>query len=327
MRYLALLISIMILFASCRKNTLRNPAPDKPVDPVVEWKYFTRQNSPLHDDQVNAIAIDRNDVKWIGTSKGVLRIDGDAWTVFKIAKLPDAYITSIAIDNEGGIWVGTTQGLAYFKDNTWKIYTPENSALGDDEIMCMTYDKKRSVLWVGTSLGFARITKESFTYHDDISHELSLSMTTDVNGALWIGSFNHLAFRGVIRKFENDHWTSFQLVNLGYHSAFPYAITTDGNGDIIAALAGTQVREVIRYSNGGWSEIERPENARGFKTLLVENEKIWAGGTSLALMGNKTASTIAIPGTDSPIQCMAIDSKGAKWIGTMSGGIAVYNSK
>lgn len=324
-KFLFLLVGI-IFMSSCRKTGQPDVVLPGP-DPIPTWKLYTTLNSPLIDNQINAIAIDSNDTKWIGTSKGLLSHHGSDWTAFKLAKLPDPYVTSITIGKNRGVWVGTTTGLALFKDSGWTVFTKENSVLPDNEIVCMTYEAKDETLWVATSTSFVKIQNNIWTVIDDVDHELILSMTTDSQGALWLGTFNHIAFRGNIRKYHNGKWTGTPLPTLGYYSAFPYAIATDKNNSIIATLTGTSVRAIIKNTNGNWDEIQFPEAARGFKALLVEGEKIWVAGKNLALLGNKSFSTIAIPGTDSPIQCIAIDSKGSKWLGTIYGGLAVYSDK
>ena len=48
-----------------------------------EWVVYNTSNSGLPSDTVNAIAIDGNGNKWIGTyDRGLAKFDGTNWTVY-----------------------------------------------------------------------------------------------------------------------------------------------------------------------------------------------------------------------------------------------------
>src|SRR3982751_1577058 len=79
------------------------------------WTIYNTSNSPLPENSVRCIAIDHNDVKWIGTDFGLASFDNTNWTVYQTSNsgLPDNSIRSIAIDHQNNIWIGTfSAGLA-----------------------------------------------------------------------------------------------------------------------------------------------------------------------------------------------------------------------
>jgi ligand-binding sensor domain-containing protein len=47
-----------------------------------QWRVFTTQNSILPSNLIGSIVIDRNNVKWIGTANGIVRIEGNNWQLF-----------------------------------------------------------------------------------------------------------------------------------------------------------------------------------------------------------------------------------------------------
>ncbi len=53
-----------------------------------QWRVFTTQNSPLPSNSVNCMAIDRNNVKWIGTGNGIVRIRRQQLDRFLIHQIP-----------------------------------------------------------------------------------------------------------------------------------------------------------------------------------------------------------------------------------------------
>lgn len=327
---LCLILALLFIF-SCKKSKVNPPKTseeDLPGYPgnsnFPEWVTYNKATSGLPDDQVNAIAIGKNNVKWMGTANGLARLNGDDWTVYNTANspLPSNHIQALAVEDNGTVWVGTTDGLARFNGTNWNVYSNANSVLTNNGIKCMAYDARHNTVWVGTEGGMVKITNGNLEYIE--SFNTILSMAVDHNGALWVGEFNDFSFIGMIKKYHNGQRTTHRLDLLGYTSAFPYSISVDKNNNVVAALAGTVVKAVIRLTENHWEELTRPEKARGFRALVLQNEKIWVGGASFTLYGDKNSPNIIIPGTDSPILCMALDANGRKWMGTYYGGVAVY---
>ncbi|MCF2443676.1 hypothetical protein L0657_06895 [Dyadobacter sp. CY345] len=321
-RQLALL-SMIFVTASC---SVENTEITTPQEHEVEWIIYNKENSKLPDNQVNALAIDDQDNKWIGTAKGLVRIKNETWTIFTHANssLPSDHVTALTLENDGTVWVGTDDGLARFDGNNWSVYTNENSVLTNNNIKCLAHDTKVNVTWIGTDEGLVKADKNLSLEHISVADNTILSVTTDHYGALWVGFFKSFAFIGQISKYENGVWQHHNLHNLGYPSSFPYGLAIDKNNAVLAVLAGTSTRAVIRNNESNWEEITRPDGARGLKTILLEDEKIWVGGNSLAIFGSKNAECVQIPGQETLIQAMALDSKGRKWLGTMAGGLAGY---
>ena len=74
--------------------------------------------------RVNAIAIDGQGNKWIGTNGGgLVKFDGVNWTVYNTwnSGLPDNNVRSIVIDRLGNKWIGTNGGLAVFREGGVKL--------------------------------------------------------------------------------------------------------------------------------------------------------------------------------------------------------------
>ncbi|MBE7170333.1 MAG: hypothetical protein INR73_07070 [Williamsia sp.] len=326
MNLMKILLLVSVLFAACKKD--RQNSGDKPggsMEPVPEWASFTTANSLLPDDQINALVIDRNDVKWLATSKGLVRMSGSNFTVFTPANssIPDPYITAVAVEGNGTVWAGTAAGLVRYTGNSWSVFTAANSLLPDNAITCIAYDSRNKVTWVGTGEGLARIDGNG-QWQQVYTTGVILSMAADQQGALWVGAFNDFAFRGMIKKYYNGQWTTYQLHDMGYASAFPYGLAVDKANAPVVALAGTVVKSVLRLNGPGWEELPRPENASGFKAVLIDGDNIWVGGRTLCRYGSKESPLVKLPGTDSPVAAMARDSKGRIWIGTMYGGLFAY---
>ncbi len=284
-------------------------------------------NSTLPDNQVNALAIDLNDVKWIGTANGLVQINGEAWTVFNThnSLLPSSFIQSLVVTGQGTTWIGTNKGLVRYNQAGWVVYDTTNSVLPDNAIMCLAHYTKQNITWVGTAKGLIKIDgNNNWQLYDALEDDLILSMAVDQNGALWLGMFNHFAFRGSIRQLAGEQWSTFHLDQIGYPSTFPYALAVYQNNAIVAVLTGFSVKSVIRHNNNSWQEVPGPVEATGLKAILLEKNQIWVGGNALYQFGDSTFITSTLSKVISGILSMARDSKGRKWLGTTNDGIISY---
>lgn len=319
------LVCTVLGFSSCSDEKAEI---SQPQTPEAEWIIYNQENSKLPDNQVNAIKIDNRGTQWIGTAKGLVRIKNEAWTVFTPADspLPSAYISALAVENNGNVWVGTDNGLAYFDGKNWLIYNDQNSPLTNNTVTSIAYDDKRDITWIGTDEGLIKVDKNKNLEHISVADNVILSLVTDHDGALWVGFFKSFAFVGQISKYDQGVWQHHNLHHLGYPSSFPYGLAVDKSNAVLAVLAGTSTRAVIRYNGNTWEELTRPADAKGLKTMLLENEKIWVGGNCLSLFGDKNAACLGIPGRETHIQAMALDEKGRVWMGTLLSGLAGYKS-
>ncbi|WP_165958081.1 two-component regulator propeller domain-containing protein [Segetibacter sp. 3557_3] len=324
---LYLLMLVLMIGAACKKE--RNPG-ETPGGNSGPWTVYNKTNAQLPGDQVTAITIDNTNVKWIGTDKGLARIADSTWTIFTTATspLPSSFIRALAVGEDGTVWIGTDKGLSRYDGTSWQTYTTSNSLMTDNGIMCLTYDSKNHKLWVGTEKELISIDKHNAWKHfDETEDELILSMTVDKDGALWLGTFNHFAFRGRIRKFQNDDWTFFQLDVLGYASTFPYSLAVSSTNVVYAVLSGTSVKTVVELTGGTLMEVNEPSCSTGLKTILLDQNKIWVGGNSLARYGETQGTCFTLPEGGSNIQAMAMDRFGNLWLGTVHTGLVVYRTK
>ncbi|MEZ5083384.1 MAG: two-component regulator propeller domain-containing protein [Bacteroidales bacterium] len=93
------------------------------------WTHYDSVNSGLPDNQINAIAIESNGSKWIGTENGGLaEFDGTNWTLFNTSNsgLSSERVYCIAIDQNGSKWIGTENGLSVYNENGFTVAVDEN---------------------------------------------------------------------------------------------------------------------------------------------------------------------------------------------------------
>ena len=96
------------------------------------WVDFQVSNSDIPSNALYSIAIDNNDVKWIGTrTMGLIRYDEVNFTTYNIgnSQIPSNWINYITIDDQNRVWVGTDNGIGIFDGNSWTNYNASNSGL------------------------------------------------------------------------------------------------------------------------------------------------------------------------------------------------------
>ena len=98
-----------------------------------------------------SIAVDRDDVIWIGTWKGVFSYDGDTWRSYPESPLTGRTVWSIAVDANNTKWFTGYPGVTSYDGVTWKQYTTVNG-LVDDRARVVAIDND-GVKWVGTTNG------------------------------------------------------------------------------------------------------------------------------------------------------------------------------
>jgi ligand-binding sensor domain-containing protein len=75
--------------------------------------------------------------------------------------LPNAYINAATTNLYDIRWFGTSVGLVQLKDTTWTIYTQSNTpALPSNNIQSLFFDPIRKNLWIGTDNGIAVYNEE-----------------------------------------------------------------------------------------------------------------------------------------------------------------------
>jgi len=170
-----------------------------------EWKIYKSTNSPLIDDLIRSIAIDREGNKWIGTLfGGVAKFNGDAtWTIYTDfnSQLPSNSVYPINFDEQGNVWLGTEGGLAVLSpDEQWTVYRAEDSGLPDNKIYSMRIDKN-GIVWIGTvGGGLARFDPFNKTdsidawtvyntFNSGLPHNEVRGITIDSDGALWLATY------------------------------------------------------------------------------------------------------------------------------------------
>jgi ligand-binding sensor domain-containing protein len=76
-----------------------------------KWKHFDRRNSTFPDQMVRDIEIAKNDIIWMATNDGLVKVDGDKFQTFKLRPGRFANVIMGVTLQENITWATTTNGL------------------------------------------------------------------------------------------------------------------------------------------------------------------------------------------------------------------------
>ena len=295
-----------------------------------EMTYYNNANSGLPGNQVLTIAIDEDNIKWIGTRDGGLsHFDGTDWTVYDTGNsgLPSNEVLAIAIDEDNMKWIGTGGGgLARFDGTDWTVYDTENSGLASNNVRAIAIDED-NIKWIGTSGGLARFDGTDWTVYDTENSGLVSNnvraIAIDEDNIKWIGTSDGLA------RFDGTDWTVYNSGNSGLPDNYVHAIAIDEDNIKWIGTSGG----LARFDGTDWTVYDTgnsglPRNYV-YSIAIDENNIKWIG-TWMGGLARFDGTDWTVYNTGNSglprnyIYSIVIDEDLNKWIGTV-GGIGVYN--
>jgi ligand-binding sensor domain-containing protein len=141
------------------------PAPAPATSNTTGYSHHgTRSKSNMgpNPNYILDIAIDDDNVKWIGTwGAGLSRFDsaapaGRQWTSFSKADgLGGHYVHVLKFDSAGRLWIGSEGGLTVYDHGRWTTYTTAQGLL-DNNVFSLAFGEN-GVVWVGTWKGLSKM--------------------------------------------------------------------------------------------------------------------------------------------------------------------------
>lgn len=302
-----------------------------------EWKVYNTDNSDLPVNQIQAIYIDENDVKWLATAEGLVRFDNFSWETYDTSnsKIPSQYLTDVETDGSNGIWAGTDNGLVRYSNGEWNVYNSNNNGFRSNTIKNIFYDNNEGNFFA-TDTGFIKYKDGQFQIFDDRTSGLAIntvqSIAVDTNGVYWVGTFNHDVFKGYLWNYNGIGWTYSRLSDYNLFSSFPDVLRVDQNNILWMGTKGTNGGAIVKIENGEWNVYDKINSGftgGGVNSITFEGSKKWiATGDGLLLFDENNWTEFKTNNSGLPddfVSDVAIDKYGNKWITTISGGLAVFN--
>ena len=85
------------------------------------WVDYSDMTSGIHDNVISSVAVDQNDVVWVGSKNGVSSYDGREWQYYSSdnSGLIGMVINSIKVDKENNKWFATNSGISKYNGSIW----------------------------------------------------------------------------------------------------------------------------------------------------------------------------------------------------------------
>jgi len=263
---------------------------------------------------------DRQGNLWLGGESGVYRLrDGQvARYLPKDGVPPRTFLRPYCEDDDGGIWFATGPvhlsgiGLVRFKDGRFTVYG-QSSGLSNLTIHCIFKDREGTI-WIGTSHGLHRLTKQVITGYSTASgllHREVYPILQSRNGDIWIGTIRGLS------RFRDGQFTNTPLPA---PRNIVQALCEDGAGRLWIGTVGG----LWRYENNKLLELSSLIGGATVCTILTDHEgNVWVGCEHGLFRFNGVQITAhyttkdGLP--DDDVSLIHEDRHGALWLVTHAG--------
>jgi len=243
--------------------------------------------SIIPTNQTRFIAIDNNDIKWVGTwQEGLLAFNDEVWEQYTIenSRIPSNSILSLDTDSDNNVWIGTSSGLTKFDGTDWFTYN-EIDEVFLSNVNSVFVDESDNVWFTNNDnnlIKFNGTVMEVFKNENSSGFHSLGNIVIDENSVVWMTDNQQIA------SFDNGTWEYFN------HS----------NGDNNDCLTDCQpISMAIDINNDLW---------------VGQHEECLEGGLSnFSACENYFTTNSDLP--DNNILSLNIDDRGVKWIGTFNG--------
>ncbi len=231
-----------------------------PIDARSGATTYHTGNTPILSNNVIAVNIGKNPLRWFGTDKGISAFYDHKWLAYSYQKqypeglFKDFPITALGASPSGDtLYVGTKgAGVArVFRNDVDAIsgaseYAQWGPIQMPSDNICSLYISPDGTQWIGTDQGVARHigynTLEKwtvFTVKDGLVNNFVQTIAMDKKGKIWFGT------KGGVSVFDGSSWTNFKEGD-GLTSDNILCIAVDQEGIV---WLGTD-NGVISYSKG-----------------------------------------------------------------------------
>jgi diguanylate cyclase (GGDEF)-like protein/PAS domain S-box-containing protein len=287
--------------------------PAKRIDDYVLDQWDLRHGLPF--TTVRAIRQTPDGYLWLGTQSGLVRFDGQHFTVWDLQNAPALghdHVWSLAVDGEGELWIGTNAALCRFADGH------VIKARADGQRTRTLLIRRDQSLWVGTANGGVARWKpaplEEYSIAQGLAGDSVLSLTEDNAGGLWIGTN-----RGVDRLVDGV----LRHEDVGPELVWSLLTTRDGS-----VWIGTEGAGLVQWKDGVYRRFTRKDGLPGNEVRALAEDRdgsLWVGtnnGLGRLTRGRWSRQANAPASSGNLVRSIFEDADGDLWIGYYGGGLS-----
>lgn len=279
-----------------------------PHVPVTQYGFQSWQtDTGLPQNTVHAIVQGADGFLWIATEGGLVRFDGEQFSVLartNTPQLPSDLIDDLMLDDAGSMWISTSGGLARLHDGLVDRFGPKQGIPSTQ--VWRTFEGAGSV-WVLTAAGLFRVEgahAERVRLDADLTENSRMLAAPD--GSLWLGTGE-----GLMRSTRGG---TFGTVGA---SGEVIALARDGQDTVWAALRAGVGSTLERCSAQACESVPVPGGAAVNALAADRSARVWVGTDAglFAAQGDKLEAV----GKAGRVTFLFCDREGMLWAGTGQG--------
>lgn len=198
----------------------------------------------LPSDEVRAMLAGPGREIWFGTSKGLVRRDGDGRVSAPFPGLPDSLVIALHRDRAGKVWVGTSLGAAIIADGRLQPFAFD-AATGAQFVFGFHEPAQDDLMWLATDRGLLRLRPSDgearlVDPRGRLPVVKAFSVLADGDGHFWLPGN-----RGVIRLPVREAMAAADGGPLP-----GYALFDEADGMLNAQANGASSPAAVRRSDG-----------------------------------------------------------------------------
>lgn len=318
----------------------------------TRYQNITANSSTLSSNIITSITQDNKNEIWIGTNNGLNKLDlgSEIFSSFHSVdgntnSLSSNFISAVYFFNNK-LWVGTaSNGLNQFDIETHlskRISSSSQSALSDNEVSCISSDKKGN-LWVGTLNGGVNIISSNgkisrFNMSNGLSSNSVFTIHEDNFGTMWLGTFGGGldALNLLTNKITNYHRESQNSESISSNKI--YHLFEDKAGTIwISTANGLSFynRTIAKFTTLKINDNDDAASNNSIFSICEDKQgNVWTGslGSGLNVFSRNENRFVneKFPSLSNPLLrfsnvfSITVDKNDIVWIGT-SDGLLSYN--
>ena len=318
----------------------------------TRYQNITGNRSTLSSNIITSITQDNKNEIWIGTNNGLNKLDlgSEIFSSFHSVdgntnSLSSNFISAVYFFNNK-LWVGTaSNGLNQFDIETHlskRISSSSQSALSDNEVSCISSDKKGN-LWVGTLNGGVNIISSNgkisrFNMSNGLSSNSVFTIHEDNFGTMWLGTFGGGldALNLLTNKITNYHRESQNSESISSNKI--YHLFEDKAGTIwISTANGLSFynRTIAKFTTLKINDNDDAASNNSIFSICEDKQgNVWTGslGSGLNVFSRNENRFVneKFPSISNPLLrfsnvfSITVDKNDIVWIGT-SDGLLSYN--
>src|SRR5690606_13149045 len=177
---------------------------------------------------------DRNRTKWIATSRGVTKFDGQSFEqITEIDGTQLNYVFDLIIDTRDKVWIGMENiGLFWYEYGEFKHITRHEGLVSN--YVHKLFEDRNGNVWIGTDENGISIYKgDGFKFYRTSSGLTSneiLGFHKDKKDVIWIGTANGL------HSYDGKTFKNHEINNLSDPNQQIWVITELENGNLLILL-------------------------------------------------------------------------------------------